>query len=65
MQDSNIKEMAHSLKICLDYIDDCEDELESNGLLDNFIPITRPFGSKEYGDAKKVLKRAMDGPQAK
>lgn len=60
-----IKDLAHSLKMCMGYIDDLEDELNAHGLLDGFCPLTRPFGVTEYREATKVLKRAMDGPQAK
>ena len=52
---NEIENLKYQLKICLDYIDDCEDELESNGLLDEFIPLTRPFGVTQYRDAKKAI----------
>lgn len=53
-----IKNLAHSLKMCIDYIDDLEDELNANGLLDDFCPLTRPFGVTEYREANKVLNMA-------
>lgn len=60
-----IKDLAHSLKMCMGYIDDLEEELNSHGLLDDFCPLTSPFGVAEYIEATKALKRAMDGSQDK
>lgn len=53
-----IKDLARSLKMCIGYIDDLEDELNTHGLLDDFCPLTIPFGVTEYREATKALKRA-------